>query len=61
MSRTQRNFRAFMSPVSRFFDGAADSFRFASEANRLIETPDHVFRSRGITREKAIRDLMSRI
>lgn len=58
MSRAHRNFRSIMSPVSRFFGGAADSFRFASEANRLIETPDHVFRARGITREKAIRDLM---
>ena len=45
-------------PVSRFFSGVARSISFASQAERLANTPDHVFQARGTTRQREIRDLL---
>lgn len=43
---------------SRFFSGAARSIRFATQADRLANTPDHVFQARGTTRQRELRDLL---
>ena len=59
MSRINRNFQAIWSPAGRFFDNAARSIRVASAAASLVETPDHVFKARGTTRDAAIRDLLN--
>lgn len=61
MSLTARSFRSMLSPAGRFFGGAAESFRFASEASRLAETPDHVFQARGTSRDKALRALLNNL
>lgn len=46
--------------VSRFFSATAETFAFARAANELASTPNHVFDSRGTTRERALRDLVER-
>lgn len=59
MSRINRNLRSLFSPAGRFFDTAARSIRLASAASSLIDTPDHVFKARGTTRDAAIRNLLN--
>lgn len=61
MSRTNRDFRSLLSPAGRFFGRAVDSLRFAREADRLAQTPVHVFEARGTTRETALRDLVKNL
>ncbi|MBU4527638.1 MAG: hypothetical protein KUA43_11515 [Hoeflea sp.] len=48
-------------PVSRFFSGVARSISFATQADRLANTPDHVFQARGTTRQREIRNLLDRL
>ena len=59
MSRINRNLRSVFSPARRFFDNAARSILFASAARNLADTPDHVFKARGTTRDAAIRNLLN--
>tara|TARA_R110002020_G_scaffold136630_15_gene304768 strand:- start:20010 stop:20267 length:258 start_codon:yes stop_codon:yes gene_type:complete len=43
----------------RFFSAAAQSINFASQADRLANTPESVFVARGTTRQQAIQDLLN--
>jgi hypothetical protein len=47
--------------VSRFFSGVARSISLATQADRLSQTPDHVFQARGTTRQQEIRNLLNQL
>ncbi|MBC7281114.1 hypothetical protein [Hoeflea sp.] len=52
---------AKQNPFSRFLRGTARSISFATQADRLANTPDHVFQARGTTRQREIQDLLDRL
>jgi hypothetical protein len=55
-----RNFNLF-TPVGRFFGEAASMISVARELQDIHNTPEHVFRARGTTRDAAIRAAAKRL
>jgi len=53
--------RSFFSSVGRAFAGVGDTLAAAREMNQICNTPDSVFRSRGTTRDAAMRAIISRL
>ncbi len=55
-----RNYN-ILAPVGRFFSGVASAVDVAREFKDIYETPEHVFRARGTTRDAAMRAAAKRL
>jgi len=47
-------------PIARFVTGAAEAFSLARAVQDVYNTPEHILRARGTTRDQALRDLLAR-
>ncbi len=46
-------------PLARFVTGAAETFSLARAVQDVYNTPEHVLRARGTTRDQALRNLLA--
>lgn len=47
-------------PLARFVTNAAETFSLARAVQDVYNTPEHILRARGTSRDKALRDLLAR-
>jgi hypothetical protein len=59
MTRVIRRSRQALGSVGHFVNGVFSAVDFAREAQQIVGTPDNVFRARGTTRERVLRDFLS--
>ena len=55
------NSPSFFSSVSRAVLGIAETFSIAREMQTIADTPEHVFRARGTSRDAALRAMAKRL
>ena len=58
MTAVIRKSRRALGSVGHFVDGLFNAVHFARQAQKIAGTPEDVFRSRGTTREKVLRDFL---
>jgi hypothetical protein len=61
MARVIRTSRRALGSVGHFVYGVVDAVNFAREAQRIAGTSDSAFKARGTTRERVLREFLTRM